>query len=885
MPSEHPPCIHELFEAQVRRTPDAFAVRFGPRCLSYADLNSRANRLAVDLRRSGVGPDVLVGICAERSPEMVVALLAVLKAGGAYVPLDPAFPAERLGYMLEDAQVPVLLTQSWLVNDLPAHQAEIVRLDLIETSSGAEDAPCRTGPANLAYVIYTSGSTGRPKGVMVPHGAVVNLLTSMQREPGLTEADTLVAVTTLSFDIAALEIFLPLLTGARLVIASRDVATDPIQLDEALRRSQATVMQATPATWRLLLHSGWEGKKDLKVLCGGEPLPRPLAEQLLPRCSSLWNVYGPTETTIWSTLHRVTSGDGPVPIGHPVAATTLHVLGPDLRPVPPGETGELYIGGAGVTRGYLRRPALTAEKFRPDPFSDRPGARLYRTGDLARFLPDGTLECLGRIDHQVKVRGYRIELGEVEAALLRHPAVREGAVVARSDDSGGKQLAAYLVPQTGQAPTAENLRQALRERLPEYMVPSLFVVLPALPLTANGKIDRLALPSPETAPRGAAPTRQRRSLRSASVADIEGRLVEIWQRVLGVGALTAEDNLFDLGIHSLAAARALVEIDRTFGQDLPLSSLFDAPTVARQAALLIGSAVRRDGRSLVAIQNEGLLPPLFCVHGGAGTVLLYQALAKHLGTDRPLYGLQMRGLDGRGWPQTRVEEMAAHYVREVRQERPLGPYHLAGYCFGGLVAFEMAQQLRRAGQQVGAVVMFNGPAPGYIRARHQAERGWIRPTPLAERGQGQRPAARGFLARVARGLGWRWREFRYRLFRAQLHLDFPLWLPFPVPPSLRDHLFQLVNNRAELLYEPSPYPGRVSIFRSREFYTDPLLGWGSLAQGGIQTCEVSGAHDTERILMSEPAVCEVAARLKEWLAQADADGAPTASPSAASCQV
>ena len=442
-------CLHQLFEAQVEKTPEAIAVVFEEQQLTYRELNRRANQLAHHLRELGVGPDVLVGICVERSLEMVVGLLGVLKAGGAYVPLDPGYPTERLAFMIEDSRAPVLLTQQRLVEVLPKHGARVICLDA-DWEAIAQDS--RDNPLsqvkshNLAYVIYTSGSTGKPKGVQILHHAVVNFLCSMREQPGLTRDDVLLSVTTLSFDIAALEIFLPISVGARVILVSRETAADGTQLLARLSDCRATVMQATPATWRLLLEAGWQGEKRLKIFCGGEALPRELARQLLQRCSSLWNMYGPTETTIWSAIYQVPSGESPVPIGRPIANTRFYILDSHLQPVPIGVPGELHIGGAGLARGYLNRPELSAEKFIPDPFTDGMQARLYKTGDLVRYLPDGHVEFLGRNDHQLKIRGFRIELGEIEAVLGQHPAVKGSVVIAREDTAGEKYLVAYVIP-------------------------------------------------------------------------------------------------------------------------------------------------------------------------------------------------------------------------------------------------------------------------------------------------------------------------------------------------------------------------------------------------------------------------------------------------------
>jgi len=442
-------CVHKLFEAQVDRTPDAVAVVFEEEQVTYGELNRKANQVAHHLRTLGVGPDVLVGICMERSLEMIVGLLGILKAGGAYVPLDPMYPRERLAFMLVDARVSVLLTQERLLDVLPEHGAAVVCLDTSWEAIAREHKENLQSIAageNLAYTIYTSGSTGKPKGVQITHRALVNFLYSMRQQPGLTERDVLLAVTTLSFDIAGLELYLPLIMGAKVVIITHEVAADGKQLIERLANSGATVMQATPATWRLLLEAGWQGSSQLRILCGGEALSRELADRLLTRSASVWNLYGPTETTIWSTVYKVKPAEASVPIGRPIANTQIYLLDSHLEPVPIGVPGELYIGGTGLARGYLHRPELTAEKFLPDPFSYEEGARLYRTGDLARYMSDGNIEYLGRLDNQVKIRGFRIELGEVEAVLGRHPGVRQSVVISREDRPGDKHLVAYVVP-------------------------------------------------------------------------------------------------------------------------------------------------------------------------------------------------------------------------------------------------------------------------------------------------------------------------------------------------------------------------------------------------------------------------------------------------------
>ncbi|MDQ2948205.1 MAG: amino acid adenylation domain-containing protein, partial [Acidobacteriota bacterium] len=478
-------CIHHLFEAQAARTPDAIAVSFERRKLKYRELDCRANQLAQRLKAVGAGPEVLVGVCVERSERMVVGLLAVLKAGAAYVPLDPGHPRERLAFMSDDADIRVLVTEQRFFDLLPNFRGPVIRLDTdwrqlkCERSQPVEERVCSR---NLAYVIYTSGSTGQPHGVMIEHRSVVNFLLSMQREPGLRSNDRMLSVTTLCFDIAALEIFLPLTVGAELIIASREVATDGAQLARELSRCAASAMQATPATWRMLVDSNWRGEPRLKALCGGEPLSRELANDLIRRTHSVWNLYGPTETTIWSMAIRVEDEQGPVLIGHPIANTRVYILDQQHRPTPIGIPGELYIAGDGVAREYWNRPELTAERFVELPFEK---CCAYKTGDIARYRSDGRIEYLGRRDFQIKLRGYRIELSEVESALRGVDGVKEAVVVARGHDAE-KQLIAYLeceqdVPALGQ------IRLRLKEKLPEYMLPSGYVVMERLPLTPNGK--------------------------------------------------------------------------------------------------------------------------------------------------------------------------------------------------------------------------------------------------------------------------------------------------------------------------------------------------------------------------------------------------------------
>ena len=577
-------CIHELFEAQVERTPDAIALVFENQQLSYRELNQQANQLAHYLRSFGVKPEVLVGICVERTSvggtsltlSMVIGLLAILKAGGAYVPLDPSYPQERIAFILEDAQAPVLLTQASLVEVMPQDKAQVICLDtdwhlIAQQSQGNLFSELTTD--NLAYVIYTSGSTGKPKGVQIPHKALSNFLYTMKQRPGLTEEDTLLAVTTISFDIAALELFLPLIVGARLVVASREIASDGTQLLAKLTDSKATIMQATPTTWQLLLGAGWRGNDQLKILCGGEALPRHLANQLLHRCASLWNMYGPTETTIWSAASLIETDSKIVPIGHAIANTQFYILDKYSQLVPVGVAGELHIGGEGLARGYLNRPDLTAEKFIPNPFS-KESARLYKTGDLARYLSNGEIEYIGRIDYQLKIRGFRIELLEIEALINQHPAIREAVVAVHSLEVDSQRIVAYIIPTREQTPSISELRSFLETKLPDYMLPTAFVILEALPLTPNGKVDRKALPAPNTV------RPELEVVYQPPQTEVEKGIADIWQEVLNVENVGIHDNFFELGGHSLLLVQVHSKLREVFQSDLSILYLFRYPTIS-----------------------------------------------------------------------------------------------------------------------------------------------------------------------------------------------------------------------------------------------------------------------------------------------------------------
>lgn len=566
------------FERQVALTPAAPAVAFQGTMLTYDALNQRANRLARGLRAKGVGRGSLVGVSMTRSLDMLTALLAIQKTGGAYLPLDPAFPEERLNFMLADSGAGVLLSDGEM--SLEAAQG----VDVVDPKSLDDDSAENLGeivdPDSTAYVLYTSGSTGRPNGVVIHHAALSNFLGSMRATPGLASEDVLAAVTTISFDIAGLELYLPLVVGARIELIPTDTATDGPELSRAIEASRATVLQATPATWRLLIESDWRGPTGFRAFCGGEALPRDLADDLLTRVDQLWNLYGPTETTIWSTVDNVQRGSGRITVGRPIANTQIYVVNAAGHLCPRGVPGEIWIAGAGVARGYHQRAALTSQRFVPDPFSSHKDARAYRTGDVGFWGADGRLVHNGRLDQQVKVRGHRVELGEIETALRSHPAVREAVVVARKVADADVRLVAYLVYE-GEELTGSEVRAHLRATLPQYMLPSIYVALDSLPLTPNGKIDRLTLPDPY---KRAADAGERTEPATA----MERLIAKIWQDLLQVEHVSAEDNFFELGGHSLLSLRAASAIHKETGWRVPPRTLFF------QTLRQIAASVRRD---------------------------------------------------------------------------------------------------------------------------------------------------------------------------------------------------------------------------------------------------------------------------------------------------
>lgn len=840
-------CIHQLFEEQVERTPDGVAVVFEDEQLTYRELNERANQLAWYLQNLGVKPEVLVGICLERSLEMIVAVLGILKAGGAYVPIDPTYPAERIANIFEDAGLSVLLTTEMGIARRQQEKVEKVRIICLDiaweeiSKHNLENLPSSVTANNLAYVIYTSGSTGQPKGVEIEHHSVLNLAWGIESAIATTGQESRCRVSLngpLFFDTSVKQ-FVQLLYGRTLYIVPESIRLDSRHFLSYLQDCQIDVFDCTPSQLRLLVAEGFlmTNTAPKYVLVGGEAIDESTWTALKQAENRhFYNVYGPTECTGDATVCALEkTGDRPK-IGKAIANTQIYILDNHLQPVPIGIPGEIHIGGAGLARGYLNRPELTQAKLIPNPFSDKPGSRLYKTGDKARYLPDGNIEFIGRIDNQVKIRGFRIELGEIETILAQHPDVGEAMAIVREDSPGEKRVVAYIVTQT-EVELAQ-LRSFMKTKLPEYMVPAAFVLLDAMPLTPNGKVDRRALPTPDT---------ENISQNTNFIpprTPIELQLSQIWSEVLNLPTVGVRDNFFDLGGHSLLAVRLMARIERQFGIHLPLTTLFTEPTIESQGNLLNSQSDIRFDSPLVPIQTSGELPPLFCVHPVGGNVLCYAQFARHLGPNQPLYGLQSVGLSGAQEPLTHIEEMAATYIEALQEIQPNGPYYLAGWSMGGVVAIEMAQQLQASGQEVALVALIDSYAPSAMSER-EADEVSLANSLAADLGGlfgTELPLTQLDLEQLQP------EEQLQQILTVAKRLNL---LPPEVGLEQMGCLFDVfkANRIAIANYQLQPYSGRVALFCADASEDD--RGWSSWAAGELETYTIPGNHYS---MMREPGV-------------------------------
>ncbi|MGH7824202.1 MAG: non-ribosomal peptide synthetase [Candidatus Binatia bacterium] len=855
-------CIHQLFEIQAQRTPDACALVFKERRLSYRELNERAASMAGELKGLGVGPEMLVGICVERSVEMAVGILAVLKAGGAYVPLDPIYPDERLSAILADAQPRAILTQRHLVSRLPKQLRPVICLDSalrLVTDREQGNLCVELNSENPAYVIFTSGSTGKPKGVLISHQSLVNHSAAMARYYELGPNDRVLQFASFTFDVAAEEIFPTWLTGATVVLWPVTSGVAPVtNFLDFVEEQQITVLNLPAPYW----HEWVSELKRLRfpwtvrlVVVGSD---RVLSEKFwlwqrhIGRRARFCNAYGPTESTITATLYEpaaaITSIGDCLPIGRPITNTQAYVLDENLKILPVGVTGELHIGGAGLARGYLNLPELTAEKFIPNPLNDETGERLYKTGDLARYLPDGNVEFLSRIDDQVKIRGYRIEIDEIETALRHYPVVDEAVVIAREDKPGEKQLVAYLVVDNAKRPSPEALKSFLRHRLPDYMLPAAFVILKHLPVTPGGKLDRRQLPPP---------ARTRAELGKGIVPptnELEFRLVEIWEALLGVKPIGIRDDFFELGGHSLLEVRLVAEVEKRLGVTLPLTTLYYTRTIERLARVLNHRRQSQRTNSLIQpYQTEGSKPPVFC-HGGS------DHLAYYLGADQPFYCLEIHGTNGGRVPGT-IEEMAADYVRDIRRVQPRGPYCLIGFCLGGLVLFEAAQQLLRQGENVALLAIIDPTTPWFMEPTSNP--------PVSKRSLSIVDSA--FVEKlrdIAKRISWRIR--RAKRVGKRMVCEARLAFGYRVPLFLRDFYLNVTGEEVTRCYVPPVYPGSFILFRRLDNGNESE--WRSLAAGEVEIHETWVDHNE---LLEEPYVQVLAGVIKDHLQRIQA-AAPAA---------
>ncbi len=883
--------IHQLFESQVEKTPDAIAVIFESEKLTYSELNNKANQLAHYLQKLGVKPESLVGICVERSLEMVVGLLGILKAGAAYVPLDSNYPSERLAYMISDSQISVLLTQKSLLTSLPKYQAEVVCLDrdwgAIAEFSRANLSSGVT-PENLGYIIYTSGSTGKPKGVAMSQRALVNLIMWQKEEANVGEGARTLQFAPISFDVSFQEFFATWYSGGTLVLVSQETRRDSFALMEFMVETQVErILLPFVALQQLsLVAPQCQVLPPLReIVTAGEQLqvtPDLVAMMnRLPNCK-LQNQYGPSESHVVSayTLEGAAENWQKLPpIGRPIANDRLYILDRNLEPVPIGVPGELYIGGVGLANGYLNRPDLTAEKFITINNKNLPPSSsfllpsfknllsssffllpsLYKTGDLARYLFDGNIEFLGRIDNQVKIRGFRIEIGEIENTLSQHPAVKETVVLAREDQPGNKRLVAYIVPENEiTEDVVPQLKQYLKEKLAEYMIPSAFVVLSELPLTPSGKINRRGLPVPDIS--SFSQTENFVAPRDKT----EEQLAQMWSEILNINPVGVKSNFFELGGHSLLAINLMAKIQQHFGKQLPLSTLLTNPTIEDLGSLIRGET-QVTSSSLVPLQTQGNKQPFFCVHPAGGHVFYYQELSNYLGNNQPFYGLQAQGFNEGEKILTNVEEMAEFYVKTIQEFQPQGPYQIGGWSFGGVVAFEMAQQLLEQGEEVSLLALLDPWVPILLDPNKKIDSKYMR----------------GVLSRYFGGMFNRTdlvTEEELEGLNSEEQIEFiidkaeklELFPKEATREQNRRFIDVIIGTlKATYHYKRRPYPGKVTVFRGQEKHPhgiDPQLVWGEmyviLDVADMEVVMVPGNHFT---FIKEPNNKVLAERLSEYL--------------------
>jgi len=834
--------IGKLIDNQSVSNPNKVAIKHGGKTFTYKQVSEISNRLARFFLDQNIKAGDVIGIAIDRSPEMVITLLAIIKTGATYLPIDNNFPVERINYMINDASVKVLITSKQFQGQYASFGNIIFIEDAWQVCANYDlgELPSAVNEDSTAYILYTSGSTGNPKGVEVKYSALVNLLLSIQKAPGINADDIVLNTTTISFDIAELEIYLPLISGALLVIANADAVKDGRSLLEIAKTEKITIMQGTPFMWRTMLEAGWADPLDIKIFCGGEAMTRELAQKLVTRCNSLWNMYGPTETTIYSIIKKIGIDDEVITIGNPIDNTRIYILDEDLNQVAPGETGEIYIAGTGVAKGYINKPELTRERFLDDKFSPAKGDKMYKTGDLGKFLNNGEIQCLGRIDHQIKIRGYRIETEEVEYQLKQQKNIKEALVVLYTDVLNNTHLVAYIVPVNPITKNDNNefikaWKIGLGLKLPEYMIPNIFMVIDAVPLMANGKIDRKSLPQPV--------------INQLSVNEYEGphteteaALLKICQKCIAINKIGINDNFFELCIDSLIAVSIMVQVEKQFGKRLPLSILLKHPTIKKLALVIQDQTYNPSYKSLVAIKSGGAKIPVYIIHGiGLNILNLYNMVA-NLDSDQPVYGLQAMGLDGTIQSPDTMVAIAKFYNDEIIKHDPAGPYAIAGYSFGGFIAYEMVRQLKEMGKEVKLLAMFD---TNIQYPTHQY------------------PLLKKIKVKFIRQL----KKARFRIYtiftqpietfkflRSNYMIEFKFFLKRMGilknyhPENLPDFMQAIAGelNTAFYNYEVRPNHVKIDLFKAETrmyFVDDPkLLGWGKYALDGVATHNVPGDH-------------------------------------------
>lgn len=865
-------CVHRLVSDVARRFPDKNAVVSDVSELTYAELDRRSDRLACRLNAIGVQRESLVAVFMERSVDMVTALLGILKSGAAYVPLDPAQPKERLDFMIRDCGTRVLIAQEHLLERLPQTKCEVIFAESLSDSLSDQvtwDNKLTARPNNLAYVIYTSGSTGEPKGVEVEHRSLMNLVAWHQRSYKISSEDRATMLAGPAFDASVWELWPYLCIGSCIYVPDDDTRRTPSKLLRYFSDNSISIAFAPTPLAEALLTTVMPADLRLRtLLTGGDRLHAFGGE---PISFNLVNHYGPTESTVVTTCEIVDpeSSESPT-IGRPIDNTEVFILDQEMQPVPIGIPGEIYIAGVGLARGYRNRPDLTSARFINHEIEGRGCLRLYRTGDRAKYLQDGSIVFIDRIDEQVKIRGFRIELGEIETAIVSHTEIIEAVVVAIKDQRGSQRITAYFVADSPGSVKANSLRSFLKAKLPEYMIPTAFIELGALPITPNGKIDRKALPAPSLVPLEAS-----RRL-EAPKNEVEAKLINIWEKLLDLSPIGVADNFFDLGGDSLISVSLFVEIEEAFHLDLPLSTLINAPTIKQLAQFICEEKHKASWKYIVPLQTMGARTPIFLVHAAGGNVLFYRDLAREMGANQPVYGLQARGVaDKAETAHDRVEDMAADYLDEMRKLQPVGPYRVCGSSFGGLVAFEIAVQLERLGEKVETLGLFDTYAPGYLD-EHAVAGGagtgrfiaHIR-TIIAQLREIKSTKDRVYFViskgqkvkkSLKRKVIWKKNQFAIEYNRATGR-DLPVNV-------MRNHE---AIQRALDAYRPGRYAGDITIFRASEqpknTKFDPSLGWAELVDGDVVTEVVKGSHGA---LTVHPYAADLAAKFEEVESRKDA---------------